>query len=99
MKAEKEKSKEKAKSAGKEKKRRKEKKERRRPFSRSLFMGLFARLSDAVYNALQSGLFGRIFNAYDAEDAVFESGFVNSYFLGNPTAKKSFRKGKAFGGL
>lgn len=92
MKAEKEKSKEKAKSAGKEKKRWKEKKERRRSFSRSLFMGLFARLSDAVYNALQSGLFGRIFNAYDAEDAVFESGFVNSYFLGNPTAKKSFRK-------
>lgn len=56
-----------------------------RAFSLSIIVNLIDRFTNAVYNTLMRGLFGRIFTAYSAEEAAFEGGFVKNHF------KETFR--------
>ncbi|MBO5415394.1 MAG: O-antigen ligase family protein [Clostridia bacterium] len=58
-----------------------------RAFSLSIIVNLIDRFTNAVYNSLIRGLFGRIFTAYSAEETAFEGGFVRNYF------KEIFRLG------
>ena len=61
-------------------------------FSSSLISGLLDKLTDAVYNALMHGLFGRIFTAYSSEQAAFERGFVKNYLISEINPNNKFHK-------
>ena len=63
-----------------------------RLFSLSILLHLVDKLTNAVYNALIKGFFGRIFTSYSYEQSAFEQGFVKNYFTGQT---KSFRNIRA----
>ncbi len=61
-------------------------------FSTSLILGLLDKLTDAVYNAVMNGLFGRIFTAYSSEQAAFERGFVKNYLADEINSNNKFHR-------
>ncbi len=64
----------------------------RRAFTLSIIFNLIDRFTNAVYNALENGVFGRIMMAYSSEEKAFERGFVKNYFTGIGGLDSKLRK-------
>ena len=58
----------------------------------SLFVYLFDRLSDLIYNAFIKGFFGYLFSSYSSSSDSFKNGYVVDYFSGSKKNKKLIRR-------
>lgn len=58
----------------------------------SLFVYLFDKLSDMIYNAFIKGFFGYLFSSYSSSSKSFQNGYVVDYFNGGKKNNKLIRK-------
>lgn len=58
----------------------------------SLFVYLFDKLSDLIYNAFIKGFFGYLFSSYSSSSESFQNGYVVDYFSGGKKNKKLIRR-------
>ncbi|MBE6706435.1 MAG: hypothetical protein E7577_02205 [Ruminococcaceae bacterium] len=58
----------------------------------SLFVYLFDKLSDVIYNALIKGFFGYLFSSYSLSSESFQNGYVVDYFNGEKKNRKLIRR-------
>ena len=60
-------------------------------FTAGVIMSLLDRLTDAVYDRLINGFFGKIFTAYSSEQKALEDGYLNEYMFGSGGWRKYTR--------
>ncbi len=61
-------------------------------FTNGLIMSGLSRLTEAIYKALFSGLFGLIFTSYSAEQRAFEKGYIKGHLFSNDRLRGYWRK-------
>lgn len=60
-------------------------------FRGGIISGLLTKLTDAVYNAFESGLFGRIFTSFSKKQTKFDNGYISGYLFGSGNFHRSIR--------
>ncbi len=60
-------------------------------FTAGIIMSLLDKLTNAIYEALIGGFFGKIFTAYSSEQRALEGGYLNEYMFGSGALNKYSR--------